>query len=100
MSAATVPAGAFLLRAAPNTAACWRYTPSDRAITLECEDRDGNSDAYTRWYIPRELGLKLHPALYSQHMTRVDAQGRRWNRIGTNHVMDDFGMLVPVGGAA
>lgn len=90
----------FVLRAAPDTEAYWRYSTALQATQLEYRDLDGNSDAYVRWHNPRAEGLKLHPAHYSLHMDRVDKQGLSWHAIGPTHVMDDFGFLVPVGGAA
>lgn len=41
-----------------------------------------------------------HPAYWHVYEDRVDGSGVSWSRKSQTMVMDDFGTLVPVGGAA
>jgi hypothetical protein len=49
----------------------------------------GDNDRYIK-----HLANPAH--IWTQHMSRTDSQGRMWDAIGGNFVMDDYGFLVAV----
>ncbi|MGE0329711.1 MAG: hypothetical protein AB7P37_03350 [Ramlibacter sp.] len=102
--AAATPAplaeGAIVLPALQS--APWTYRESSKTTWLECFVGEDHAEMFVKLGVnDNGWAVELwHPAYWYQHLVRTDDQGRRWRAEGPAHVMDDFGFLVPVGGAA
>ncbi len=92
--------GAIVLPA-PGSAP-WTYRESSNTTRLECFVGEDHAEVFVKLGVnDNGWAVELwHPAYWYQHLVRTDDQGRRWRAEGAPHVMDDFGFLVPVGGAA
>lgn len=80
----------------------WEWRDGDYTSRLEAHASHLNGECFVKcWH--REIGWAVetwHPSYWYQYSYRTDEQGRRWGAEGPPHVTDDFGFLVPVGGAA
>lgn len=98
-AARSLPAGVIVLAGAVQTSRV-----RHQGDTLEIYNLNGDEDRYRRrrecpagWL---EAGVTWHPSYWHAHHTRVDAQGEHWIRAGDPFVINDYGFLVPVEGAA
>lgn len=87
---ATQPQG-IMLQPRPGAAS---YVFLINGTVLEARDKSG-----WRYWLQRDHGSKRGSIWYGTE-SRFDAAGREWQASLGSFVMDDFGALVPVGGAA
>lgn len=95
--AASATPGVIVLPALPTDCPAY-FRDSDNTTVLTIGDDVANHDSYTmRHRCPESWKREWwNPAHWDQHLTRRDAQGRRWNCSGGTYVMNDFGDLVEV----
>lgn len=98
-SAASLPAGDMVLAGAV-------HNPRVRqsADMLVIYNLDGDEDRYCRRRVCpagwQGLAINWHPSYWFANHDRIDKQGETWSRSGGPYITDDFGLLVPVEGAA
>lgn len=80
----------------------WTVRESIKTTWLESYAGDVHAESFVKlWANDNGWAVEYwHPAYWYQNLSRTDEHGRRWHAEGSAHVMDDFGFLVPVGGAA
>lgn len=97
-----VPPGACILLPRPSRFTRQSYAEQSGYRTVQCDAGYG-AEIYlqTPFVSDPQYSDWLRPGVWYGHEARTDDTGRRWtSTLERNYVCDDFGQLVPVGGAA
>lgn len=101
LSRGVLPKGATVLPGLIHPRAIHYERTNETVFEIRCSESTGH-DTFTRyWRRPTWWGKwqPWHPAYWELQRNRRSTTGENWGGCGV-YVMDDFGYLVPVGGAA